>query len=79
MTVDYRLSTIDCRLATVDLLGQLTARRKKFFTEIVENPVEKIGENRIANQQSEEISGLHHRGAVHIGANKPTDYTVTTS
>src|SRR5688572_14299102 len=37
-------------------LGQLTAGRKKFFTEIVENPVEKIGENRIALQQSEEIS-----------------------
>jgi hypothetical protein len=45
----------------------------------VENPVEKIDENRIALQQSEEISGLHHRGAVHNGANKPTDYTVITS
>jgi hypothetical protein len=45
----------------------------------VENPVEKIDENRMALQQSEEISGLHHRGARRSGANKPTDYTVTTS
>jgi hypothetical protein len=45
----------------------------------VENPVEKIGENLIALQQSEEFSGLHHRSAVHDGARKPTDYTVTTS
>jgi hypothetical protein len=44
----------------------------------VENPVEKIDENRIALQQSEEISRLHHRGAVHSGVNKPTDYTVIT-
>jgi hypothetical protein len=45
----------------------------------VENPVEKIGENGIAVQQSEEISGLHYRGAVHVGVNKPTDYTVITT
>jgi hypothetical protein len=45
----------------------------------VENPVEKIDESRIALQQSEEFSGLHHRGAVHETAHKPTDYTVTTS
>jgi hypothetical protein len=45
----------------------------------VENPVEKIDENRIALQQSEEISGLHHRGAVHGRVNKPTDYTVITT
>ena len=46
-------------------LGQATSHRKKFFTEIVENPVEKIDENAAALQQSEEFSGLHHRGAVH--------------
>jgi hypothetical protein len=34
-------------------LGQATSRKKKFFTGIVENPVEKIGENCIALQQSE--------------------------
>jgi hypothetical protein len=34
-------------------LGQFTSGRKKFFTESVENPVEKIGENGIALQQSE--------------------------
>jgi hypothetical protein len=45
-------------------LGQLTSHDKKFFTEIVENPVEKVDENRIALQQSEEISRLHHRGAL---------------
>jgi D-3-phosphoglycerate dehydrogenase / 2-oxoglutarate reductase len=33
----------------------------------VQNPVEKIHERRIAVQQPEEISGLHHRGAIHIG------------
>jgi hypothetical protein len=44
----------------------------------VENPVEKIDENRIALQQSEEFSGLHHRSAVDDRAHKPTDYTVTT-
>jgi hypothetical protein len=36
-----------------DRLGQLTPRRKKFYTEIVENPVEKIIQNRMALQQSE--------------------------
>jgi hypothetical protein len=54
------------------------------FTEIVENPVEKIYENGVALQQPEEISGLHHRGAIHIRVKstlrgslpKPTDYTV---
>jgi hypothetical protein len=49
----------------------------------VENPVEKISENRIALQQSEEISRLHYRGALVIGVTtfrkKPTDYTVTTN
>jgi len=64
-------------------LGQLTSGRKQFFTESVENPVEKIGENGIALQQSEEISRLHYRGAIHSGVNsrrtKPTDYTVITS
>jgi hypothetical protein len=50
-------------------LGQLTSRRKKFFTESVENPVEKIDENGIALQQSEEISGLHYRGAIHSRVN----------
>jgi hypothetical protein len=49
----------------------------------VENPVEKIRENGILLQQSEETSRLHHRGAIHIRVNtvheKPTDYTVTTS
>jgi len=45
-------------------LGQLTSRKKKFFTESVENPVEKIAENRIALQQSEENSRLHYRGAI---------------
>jgi hypothetical protein len=45
----------------------------------VENPVEKIDESRIALQQSEEFSGLHHRGALDIRAHKPTDYTVTTT
>jgi len=63
-------------------LGQLTSRRKKFFTESVENPVEKIDEYRIALQQSEEISRLHYRGAIHDGVNtlqqKPSDYTVIT-
>jgi hypothetical protein len=34
------------------------------FTEIVENPVEKILQSRIATDQFEEFSGLHHRGAV---------------
>jgi len=46
-------------------LGQSTSTKKKFFTESVENPVEKIGENGIALQQSEEISRLHYRGAIH--------------
>jgi hypothetical protein len=45
-------------------LGQSTPPREKFFTDIVENPVEKIGENRIALRQSEEISRLHYRGAI---------------
>jgi hypothetical protein len=49
-------------------LGQVTSRRKKFYTESVENPVEKIAENRIALQQSEEISRLHYRGAMHSRA-----------
>jgi D-3-phosphoglycerate dehydrogenase len=31
----------------------------------VENPVEKLRQNRIIVQQSEEISRLHHRGAIH--------------
>ena len=65
------------------LLGQSTSTKKKFFTESVENPVEKIRENLIALQQSEEISGLHYRGAIdgHVNAlhEKPTDYTVTTT
>jgi hypothetical protein len=34
-------------------LGQATPREKKFFTEVVENPVEKNGENAAALQQSE--------------------------
>jgi hypothetical protein len=50
-------------------LGQLTSRRKQFFTESVENPVEKIDENRIALRQSEEISRLHYRGAIDDGVN----------
>jgi hypothetical protein len=45
-------------------LGQLTSRTRKFYTESVENPVEKIAENRTALQQSEEISRLHYRGAI---------------
>jgi hypothetical protein len=49
----------------------------------VENPVEKIDENRMALQQSEEISRLHHRGALNVRVNtlheKPTDYTVITT
>jgi hypothetical protein len=49
----------------------------------VENPVEKIGGNRTLLQQSEEISGLHYRGAIHAHVNttdkKPTDYTVITT
>jgi hypothetical protein len=64
-------------------LGQLTSRGKQFFTESVENPVEKIGENGIALQQSEEISRLHYRGAIDGRVNsrrtKPTDYTVITT
>jgi hypothetical protein len=35
----------------------------------VENPVEKIDENSVELQQSEEISRLHHRGAIHGGVN----------
>jgi hypothetical protein len=61
------------------LLGQATSREKKFFTEVVENPVEKNDEKGAALQQSEGISGLHQRSAVHTSVNKPTDYTVTTS
>jgi len=34
-------------------LGQTTSRPKKFFTEIVENPVEKIRQMLAAVQQSE--------------------------
>jgi len=53
---------------------------KKFFTESVENPVEKIDENGSPLRQSEEISRLHYRGAIHARVNpvdkKPTDYTV---
>jgi hypothetical protein len=49
----------------------------------VENPVEKIRESRIVLQQSEEISGLHYRGAIDGRVNalhkKPTDYTVITT
>jgi hypothetical protein len=60
-------------------LGQATSRVKQFFTEVVENPVEKIDETATALQQFEEISGLHHRSAVDPSVNKPTDYTVTTS
>jgi hypothetical protein len=46
----------------------------------VENPVEKIHESRIIVQQSEEISRLHHRGAMHNAEHaKPTDYTVITT
>jgi hypothetical protein len=37
----------------------------------VENPVEKIDENRISVGLSEEFSGLHHHGAI-----RPTDYTL---
>jgi hypothetical protein len=33
-------------------------------TEIVENPVEKIHEKRFRVGVSEEISGLHHHGAI---------------
>jgi hypothetical protein len=47
-------------------------RRKKFFTEVVENPVEKIHQTVIALQQSEEISGLHNRGAFNSGINTLT-------
>jgi hypothetical protein len=43
----------------------------------VENPVEKIDENRVELQQSEEISRLHYRGAINNDV-KPTDYTVIT-
>jgi hypothetical protein len=57
----------ECRLSTP--LGQTTSREKKFYTEIVENPVEKIGENHIALQQSEEISRLHYRGAIDARVN----------
>ena len=56
---------------------------KKFFTESVENPVEKIDENGSAPKQSEEISKLPYRGAVHARVNavdkKPTDYTVNVT
>jgi len=74
-------------LSTVDVngqrrLGQFTPRIKKFFTESVENPVEKIRENRIALRQSERFSGLHYRGAIDDRVNgvdkKSKDYTVVT-
>jgi hypothetical protein len=62
------------------VLGQSTSTKKKFFTESVENPVEKIDGNGSALRQSEEISRLHYRGAIHARVNpvveKPTDYTV---
>jgi hypothetical protein len=35
----------------------------------VENPVEKIHQTAIAVEQSEEFSGLHHRGAIHNRVN----------
>jgi hypothetical protein len=61
-------------------LGQSPSTKKKFFTESVENPVEKTDENGSAPRQSEEISRLHYRGAIHARVNpvdkKPTDYTV---
>jgi len=65
------------------LLGQSTSTKKKFFTESVENPVEKIDGNGSAPRQSEEISRLHYRGAIHARVNpvdkKPTDYTVNVT
>jgi hypothetical protein len=52
-------------------------------TEIVENPVEKIHESRLHAGLSEEISGLHHHGAIRPLSRqrhaKPTDYTLTTA
>jgi hypothetical protein len=61
-------------------LGQSTQRHEKFYTEIVENPVEKKCFNAVRAPQIEQISGLHHPGAVaHAGPPKPTDYTVITS
>jgi hypothetical protein len=39
------------------------------FTEIVENPVEKIPQTRREAHQSEEFSGLHYRGAIHNAVN----------
>jgi hypothetical protein len=51
-------------------LGQFPSRPEKFFTESVENPVEKTHETRIAVRQSEEISGLHYRGAIHSRVNR---------
>jgi hypothetical protein len=45
---------------------------KKFFTDSVENPVEKIDKNGSARRQSEEISRLPYRGAIHAGVN-PVD------
>jgi hypothetical protein len=64
-------------------LGQLTSAIDIRSTEIVENPVEKIHENRFCVALSEEISGLHHHGAIRPPPcrrhAKPTDYTLLTS
>jgi hypothetical protein len=39
------------------------------FTEVVENPVEKVGQTRIPRGQSEQNSGLHHLSAIHSDVN----------
>src|SRR5258706_14959036 len=60
-------------------LGQFPSFKKHFCTEVVENPVEKDRQSRVCADQIEQISGLHHRGAiVKTPGTKPTDYTVST-
>jgi hypothetical protein len=46
------------------VLGRVPTRTGTHSTEIVENPVEKIVQNRLRADQTEQFSGLHHRSAI---------------
>jgi hypothetical protein len=48
----------------VRVLGRVPTRTGKRSTEIVENPVEKIVQNRLCADQTEQFSGLHHGSAI---------------
>jgi hypothetical protein len=51
-------------------LGHSPSAQKKIYTGSVENPVEKIALNTCCSDELEQISKLHHRGAIHSGVNR---------